>query len=697
MADDARSANTNASIEAEERAHLAEVMDQARFAYAAAEALLDRTDASYDEVAKHLVSVRGEMDGHEMKLNKLELIRMGRQAGLAEESKERLAKVLQSPYFARVDFADQGEDVPQASYIGRFAFTWDGKPVVSDWRSPIAELFYDFDLGIASFETPAGRRQGTLSLKRQLRIEDGQLIYAVDSTSSAQDEILALELSRSTEPRMRTIVSSIQREQNAIIRSEQEGTLLIQGVAGSGKTSIALHHIAYLLYRHKDTLSSRNVAIISPSRVFSDYIGNVLPELGEEPVQQWGMHELASSLLKGIVEIQSVLPFEGDETSERFMRANIKSGAEFAESLVEFLDRALAAEGAADLFKGADLQVGDNQVEAQWLDERFRSYAPIPINERLELMAEDILHEARGLSHGFKVDELPGQKQVEKQLQRMLVARNPVALYKRFLDQSESKSLFEQPAKGAIEWEDAFPLVLCRLVFDGRDDMPQIASIRHLVIDEMQDLSFAQHVAIARLFPGDKTILGDVNQLVDGRLAVDDEKVRQCYPGSRLVRLMRGYRSSYEINQLAQRVKPIPGFESVERHGEQPSFVQCGDTRGTLVAISDAIERFRQSGQRNLGIICKSDMLAERYGQLLALDHDVSVLTDQTAEFPNGIVVSSIRLAKGLEFDEVVLLDADSSLYSTEADRNLLYVAITRALHRLTVLYRRELSHLFGR
>lgn len=253
------------------------------------------------------------------------------------------------------------------------------------------------------------------------------------------------------------------------------------------------------------------------------------------------------------------------------------------------------------------------------------------------------------------------------------------------------------PTKGIVEWGDAFPLVLCRLVFDGRDDLPDIASIRHLVIDEMQDLTFVQHVAIARLFPGDKTILGDVNQLVDGRLSLDDEAVRRCYPESRLVRLMRGYRSSFEINELAQKVKPIEGFQIVERHGEEPVFLQCGDTRGTLTAIANAIAAFRQSGHRNMGIICKSDMLAERYGELLAVNENVTVLTDQTEEFPNGIVVSSIRLAKGLEFDEVILLDADSALYSTDADRNLLYVAITRALHRLIILYRRQLSFLFGK
>lgn len=696
MTQSAASHGKQESCEAEEQAHLQDVLARARLAYEVTSALAAHSDASYDEVAKHLVSVRGEMDGHEMKLNKLELIRMGQQAQLAGQSAERIAKVMESPYFARVDFADEGTDQAMASYIGRFAFTWDGKSVVSDWRSPVAGLFYDFDPGPASFATPAGERRGTLTLKRQFRIEEGRLVYALDSDSASRDEVLARELSRTTEPSMRTIVASIQQEQNAIIRDESAGTLIIQGVAGSGKTSIALHRIAYLLYRQKDTLASQNVAIIAPSRVFSDYIGNVLPELGEEPVGQWSLHGLARGLLAGIAEVEALPRFDGCESGERLQRARAKGSEEFASELLAFLDRALAPEGAAGLFAAGDIMVGQHAVGASWLNGRFRSYAPIPLEERLELMADDILREARGALRGLGAAELPTRRQMQLQLRKMLVSKNPLALYKRFLAETGRKGLFSAPAKGTVEWEDAYPLVLCRLAFQGRDELPEAAPVRHLVIDEMQDLSFVQHAAIARLFPGDKTILGDVNQLVDGRESVDARTVQRFYPDSRLVCLMRSYRSSFEISALAQRVKPIAGLQTVERHGAQPLFRQCGDTRGTLEALGEAIAVFRTTGRRSLGVICKSDMLAERYGELLAADEEVTVLTDETDEFPGGIVVSSVRLAKGLEFDEAVLLDADASLYRTEADRNLLYVAITRALHRLTVLYRVQPSPFLG-
>ena len=208
----------------------------------------------------------------------------------------------------------------------------------------------------------------------------------------------------------------------------------------------------------------------------------------------------------------------------------------------------------------------------------------------------------------------------------------------------------------------------------------------------MQDLTPVQHEAISRLLRCDRTILGDVNQLVDGRAVSAPEAVAAHYPGARVVRLMTSYRSTSEITELAARVMPVAGLVAVQRHGEAVRFARCGDTVGVLAAVDEAIERWRASGRRTLGVIAKSDFLAARYAELIARDHDLTLLTDETDAYPGGIVVSSVRLAKGLEFDEAVLLDADGRQYATEADRNLLYVAVTRAMHALTVLYRDEPS-----
>lgn len=705
-------------IEAEEQTHLDEVLGAVRAAVDRARGLAERTEASHREAGAQLAASRGELAPEEAHLSAYELNRMDAQAALAHRSRGRLEKLLDSPYFARVDFVEGGSETTtssagsaegetaaarQITYLGRFALTWENQALISDWRSPVAALFYDFEPGPAAFEAPAGLREGTLALKRQISIEEGQLRYAVDSSSSVRDEVLATVLGRTSDAKMHDIVSSIQREQNAVIRDEAPGTLIIQGVAGSGKTSIALHRVAYLLYRQKERLTSQSVAILSPSRVFSDYISGVLPELGEEPVRQWSLHDLAALLLEGITKVAPPVLAADEADPVRAARAAAKGTEAFAASLTAWLGAQLGEKGSGDgkvaaseLFEPRDLAVGGDVAEASWLAERFAAYAPVPFDERLDLIAGDALELAHGKTFGRYAHTMPTRRELRGRLLRMMRAKNPLALYKRFLADTGQSALFKAPAKGVVEWEDAFPVVLCALAFAGPDGLAPTSAVRHLVIDEMQDLTPVQHEAISRLFRCDRTILGDVNQLVDGRAVSAPEAVAAHYPGARVVRLMTSYRSTSEITELAARVMPVAGLVAVQRHGEAVRFARCGDTVGVLAAVDEAIERWRASGRRTLGVIAKSDFLAARYAELIARDHELVLLTDETDAYPGGIVVSSVRLAKGLEFDEAVLLDADGRQYATEADRNLLYVAVTRAMHALTVLYRDEPSPFLG-
>ncbi len=682
------------SVEEEERARLAEVEAQISEAVARTRRLAARLEAGHRETGAHLAATRGELSPEEAHLSAFELNRMDAQAASAHLSRQRLEKLAASPYFARVDFADaEGE---QVTYLGRFAFSWRNQAVVSDWRSPVASLFYDFEPGPAAFEAPAGRREGALTRKRQIGIEDGQLRYAADSSSSVRDEVLVQALSRTADAKMHDIVSSIQQEQNAIIRDEAPGTLIIQGVAGSGKTSIALHRVAYLLYRQKERLSARSIAILSPNQVFSDYISGVLPELGEEPVMQWSLYSFAQRLLTGVAKVQPPRSWADETDPARMARVRAKGTEEFADELASWLDGLMAAEGAHLVFDPHDLPVGGATAEASWLAERFAAYAPVPFSERLDLVAGDARERAHGQTFGRYAQALPTRRELAGRLRRMMTAKNASALYRRFLAETGRSALRKAPASGVVEWEDAFPLALCHWAFEGADGFGGCGEVRHLVIDEMQDLSPVAHEVIARTFPCDKTILGDVNQLVDDREAVAPAAVAARYPGARTMSLMRSYRSTWEITALAAQVKPIAGLEAVQRHGEEPRLVRCGDTRGVLEAVDNAVAQWQRGTRRTLGIIAKSDFLAARYAELLARDHELTLLTDETDEYPGGLVVSSVRLAKGLEFDEVVLLDVDARQYATEADRNLLYVAVTRAMHRLTILFRDEPSPLLG-
>lgn len=672
----------------EEQRHLEQTLAILHEALGRASNLLDSIDGAYRETKFHLAESRGEIDPQEMQHSHLALIQIDRQAAAAAASKAQLEKLLASPYFARVDFAAEGGAEPQPTYIGRFSFSWESRSLISDWRAPVASLFYDFEPGPAFYDAPTGRLDGQLVLKRQFRIEDGRLVYAVDSESSVRDEVLQLELSRTSSSKMRTIVSSIQREQNTIIRDERPGTLVIQGVAGSGKTSIALHRIAYLLYRQKERLTSKSVVVLSPNRVFGDYIAGVLPELGEEPVGERSLFDVAANLLQGVAKVQPPRSFVDDADDAWRERARFKSTRAFAQQADEYARR--AAEG---IFQACDLRIGRRTVSAAWLAERFDGYGNLPLDERLDLLAGDALAQAASGTFGRDRDALPKRREVRAQLSRMLRDKSPLALYRRFFKDIGRPDMFCPPAAGTVEWEDAYPLILFRAAFAGDEEF---RDVKHLVIDEMQDLSTIQHMVVARLFPCDKTVLGDCNQLVDDRESLTLEEVAACYPGARTTSLMRSYRSTFEIARLAARVKPVAGLEAVERHGEEPRFVPCRDTRDVLSRVDEAIRAFRQGGRRTLGIIHKSDALARRYAELIACEHEVDFAGEDSTTFSDGVTVCSVKMAKGLEFDEVVLLDADAAQYAAPADRNLLYVAVTRAMHKLTVLYRAEPSPFFG-
>lgn len=675
----------------EEQQHLEQTLDILHEALERASNLLAGIDGAYLETKFHLAERRGEIDPQEMQHSHLALIEMDRQAATAAASKEQLEKLLVSPYFARVDFAVEGDGAGEAkpTYIGRFSFSWGNQSLISDWRAPVASLFYDFEPGLAYYDAPTGRLEGQLVRKRQFRIEDGRLVYAVDSETSVRDEVLQLELSRTSSSKMRTIVSSIQREQNAIIRDERPGTLVIQGVAGSGKTSIALHRIAYLLYRQKERLTSKSVVILSPNQVFGDYIAGVLPELGEEPVGERSLFDVAVELLQGVAKVQSPRSFVDDADDAWRERARFKSARDFAQLADEYARHAVAS-----IFEASDLRLGRRMVSAAWLAERFAGYGNLPIDERLDLLAGDALAEAAAGTFGRDRDALPKRREVRVQLTRMLRDKNPLALYRRFFKDAGCPDMFRAPAAGTVEWEDAYPLILFRAAFAGDEEF---RDVKHLVIDEMQDLTAVQHLVVARLFPCDKTVLGDCNQLVDDRDGLTLDEVAAFYPGARTTSLMRSYRSTYEITQLAARVKPVDGLEAVERHGDEPRFVACCDTREVLAQVNEAIRAFQQGGRRTLGIIHKSEALARRYAELIACEHEIHFAGEESTTFSDGVTVCSIKMAKGLEFDEVVLLDADATQYATPADRNLLYVAITRAMHKLTVLHRAAPSPFFGR
>ncbi len=608
-----------------------------------------------------------------------------RSAEVLREQQQKLLKLRKSPYFGRFDFARDGGGKTGAEpiYVGVHDCRDEalGRTLVHDWRAPISSMFYDCEIGPARYQAPSGEVHGRLELKRQFRIRDGRMEFMLESSVNIVDDVLQQELSRASDDGMKNIVATIQRDQNAIIRDAEAHTLIIQGVAGSGKTSIALHRIAFLLYRFKNTLSSKDILIISPNRVFADYIGNVLPELGEEQVGEIGMETLADELLEGKIRFQTY--FEQTalllEKNDDALKARIaaKSSLEFLKQIDAHIDQLEAGSFAA-----AEWRSGRDIVPAWHFQETWQKYRGLPVKERI---AEVIgMTEHQFFLH-YRRELRPEEKRSLREAVRGMVRRTTLrAAYKGFYDWMGRPELFK-PVRGKLEYADLFPLIYFKMRLEGVDNPRK--DVKHLLIDEMQDYSPVQYAVLGKLFPCRKTILGDATQSVNPYSATNAAQIQDVLRAAAPVKLTRSYRSTWEIMQFALAISPNDELVAMERHGEPPQIVVCKRPDDVVARIVAEVEAFEASSHRTLAIIAKTQPQAsDLQRSLTQIGLTARLLDTGSAGFSTGVVVCTALLAKGLEFDRVIVPDASNLTYHTEMDRNLLYVACTRAMHRLTLI-----------
>lgn len=681
----------------DELVHLEQVSARLSDALQQAEASVRRADREYADTKKYMADHRGEIDPHEMFQNELLLKQTDRTGAFAVEMRDRIAKLKDSPYFARIDFREEQEEEGQPYYIGRFAFQYENEPLVFDWRAPISGMFYDCEVGAAGFMAPAGWTAGELTRKRQFKIRNGVMEYALESSANVQDDVLQRELSHTSDEKMKSIISTIQREQNQIIRNEKEGTMIIQGVAGSGKTSIALHRIAFLLYRLKDRLTARNVTILSPNKVFGDYISGVIPELGEEPIYEMSFGELAEIQLEGVIGFEPDRdPFETqDETWSE--RVRFKSTLDFVSLMDQYVEQL-----PEFIFIPTDYVYGSFSAKGEWIRDRFLAYGTCPVKKRLAMVADDI-HD-RFETDNIMEQEVPRPRTILKQLNSMLTMKDTLAVYKDFYKRMGIPEYFVMAARKTLEWADVYPFLYLHSAFQG---LKESHITRHLVIDEMQDYTPVQYAALNRMFPCRKTILGDFGQSVNPNHLHGLEDLRTIYDRAQFVELNKSYRSTYEIMRFAKKIHHVSALEPVKRHGEPPALIPCLDAADEIRKIREAIRCFRTGKNVSLGIILKTDAAAkDMYEVLAGYDGveenqveenqvegngeeacDISLLTRESTSFQNGISITSVRMSKGLEFDEVLIPQADCRTYTSDFDRGLLYIACTRAMHRLTLTY----------
>lgn len=670
----------------DEIAHLDNIKGKLADAVRRANISVQRLDREYLDFQQYMVQNRGELDPHEMFQNELVLKQIDNRGAFAIGVREKLAKMLDSPYFARIDFREASQETPAAFYIGRFAFSHNNELLISDWRSPIASMFYDGEVGRVEYNAPAGRINGELTRKRQFKIKNGEMEYALESSIKIHDDILQRELSRTSDEKMRSIIATIQKEQNLIIRNDKAETLLIQGVAGSGKTSIALHRVAYLLYRLRGRLTARNVAILSPNRVFGDYISNVLPELGEEPIYGINLADIAQIQLEGIIHFEPDHDPFATYDPQWAERVRFKSTLDLIKLMDDYL-----YDMPETIFASSDYTFEGFTVQSDWIQSRFAAYHKHPVKRRLQMIADDI--HSRLAMDNFLEEPLPKNKAILKSLTAMLKVKSTLALYKDFYKRMNIADKFVMPARKTLEWADVYPFMYFHDAFEG---LQESRAIRHLVIDEMQDYTPVQYAVLNILFKCPKTILGDFGQFINPNHLHTLSDLRQLYEDAELAELNTSYRSTYEIIAFAKRIQNVASLQAAPRHGDDPELMYCRSEEEELLQIKKKIDAFLDSEFTTLGVILKTNGAAKSLYDVLSPNCEVHLISGESTAFITGVSISSIQMAKGLEFDEVIIPAANDDTYSNEFDRSLLYIACTRAMHRLSLTYTGELTRLIG-
>jgi DNA helicase II / ATP-dependent DNA helicase PcrA len=669
-----------ATTEREEREYLEIIKEKLSLAVQRVDERVKHYSAELRQSKEYIHEHQSGMDEADMVAAGQSINRMAFTGESAVARKRKLMKLADSPYFGRIDFETANQTTPV--YIGIYTFFDETERAnrVYDWRAPVSSMFYDFELGEAWYQTPSGKISGTVLLKRQYKIRDGKMEFMIENGINIHDDILQKELSKSSDDKMKNIVATIQRDQNAVIRNEESPEMIIQGVAGSGKTSIALHRIAFLLYRFRDSIKAKDVLILSPNKVFADYISNVLPELGEEHIPELGMEELATDILQDSLRFQNFFQQVSqllERPDQAFIeRIQFKASFAFLSKLNQYL---IHLEN--NFFEATEIRVAGMVVPWPFITERLKKFHRIPLLKRFPEVERDIRdyvrdHVKRKLSGNEKMlihDALP----------RMVKRNNVLDVYRHFFTHIGRPELFRMHGHDQLEYADVFPFIYCKIRLEG---VQPYDHIKHLLVDEMQDYTPVQYAVLSRLFKCNKTILGDITQQVNPYSASSAEGINEVFPVADTVKLFRSYRSTMEITAFAQHVVHNPDIVPMERHGETPGVLGFASNEDELTFIKKVVEGFTKATHKSLGIICKTNRQAETLHHNLGLAKTQLLAADSTS-FKEGVVVTSAHLAKGLEFDEVLVPFASARNYHTDVDRRMLYIACTRAMHKLTLTY----------
>ena len=591
----------------------------------------------------------------------------------------KLYKIQNSPYFAKIVF--EGEDGKNDIYIGLTYLTKNNDNVIYDWRSPIASIFYDYEDGPVSYEAPGGIYKGILHNKRQFTIEDAKIKRVFDSKLNVQDDMLQEVLSSKTTEYMKNIVNTIQTEQNAIIRNIKDKNLIVQGIAGSGKTSVALHRIAFLLYKIKN-LTSNKVLIFAPNNIFSEYISNVLPELGEDNTKETTFSDFLETYIKEYKEIESFTSFieryykyeEAFVDLIKFKQSNriIKVMEDYIKS---FSKKASFTE---DLLNH-DVYITKDKLN-YYLKERYSS---IPLFERIDEMAIKISEmELKGKRSKEVRSWLKNRLNISMDYKEIYINfyRSPefINAYGKSIPDSYINKLNDK----TLSFEDACLFVYMKnlLSFLGND-----YTIEQTIIDEAQDYNILQYILLKKILKKSKfTILGDINQTINPYYQYESlEDIGQIFNDEyRYIELTKTYRSSPEIIEHTNKILGLNLVSAIRRDTNIPVEFRVEDNLKEQL-LNDI--NHLQSDNKSIAIITKTDTEAEKIYKLLHKDlEDLTLIKNNSKKFSRTLVTLPSYMAKGLEFDATIIYTEKDNSYTYD-ERYLYYVSCTRSQHHLII------------
>lgn len=655
-----------------------------------------------------------------------------------------LETALDKPYFARIDFTSDEDGKTSTIYIGKNGISKDANIVVTDWRAPISSLYYDSSVGKCSFTSPTGIISGNMSLKRQYEIEKGELQEYFDVDLVSNDKLLQKYLNSNNDARLKSIVSTIQKEQNDVIRKEIFNNLIIQGVAGSGKTTVALHRIAYLIYNYINNIKQNQYLVIGPNSVFLKYIKSVLPELDVTGVIQCTYEQYAKEYINENIKLN---PSDKKVAASITGKSNtdidkFKCSMKYKNMLERFLELYIYSIFSKPLMLG-DFKVLSKEKMKEVFESTASSYSS-SMNSRIENtidilckiieeQQEDIIsrygnysselfkmakteEERKQMRNKFTKDRAELTKNCRTIIRKYFskIKISPTKLYKLFIntigdfdiynyDQISKlkKDTLKNIKNNSYDFEDLAALIYIKSFLEPNKELEKI---RHVVIDEAQDLGEFNFFTLKKTLPhATFSIFGDLAQSIYDYRGINDwDEVNQTMFDDKgeIINFNKSYRTTSEIMNVADDVAESIGLnrsDLVVRHGNEVNVTEVEEEQNIPKYIAKKICEYKEKGYKNIAVISKTDLLSNYINDDLAeLGINIPNVSsnDDLNDEKFKICTISNYLAKGLEFDAVIINNANENIYSSSnaLDMKLLYVAITRALHELDIVYSGEVT-----